>query len=246
MHPMGSRDSWIDLDELSALGHQLMGEAKTPLGEPSNAAAGEGGLPAEMIDRWRRQLVEIRGRAEKSGLLGDGSGPEVTSEVLPEVFVPPVEGTLMLRMRAFESWLDAEVRPRIRFGADDLGFPILGPEGEPALVAIALSLCHSWHTSGSRTMGSPSAVASRVLDDLTVLTIFPQVEGETFRFVAVVTGNPLAADAAARISAAFRAALGGEGISPLEKELPSPGDAWGKESAESGGATHSGSAGEVL
>lgn len=205
---MGSRDSWIDTEELAALGRQILGDPQDPAVASPGAATGEGVLPEAMIGRWQRQLADIRARAERSGLVGEGSPLTAPAAPVLEIFAPPSDGSIVTRMRAFEGWLDAEVRPRARFGCDDLGFPLLRAEGDPALVAVALSLCRSWHATGGKAMGAPSAVASSALDDHAILSVFPLVEGETFRFIAIVTDHPVGSEAAATISAAFRAAMG--------------------------------------
>jgi hypothetical protein len=206
---MGSRDSWIDTDELSSLGRQLLGEPGGAAPHLPENEADDGNPPADLIGRWKRQLADIRVRAEKSGLLGELVAAQAppANETVPAAFVPPVDGTLVARMRAFERWLAEAVRPQASFGADDLGFPILGAEGDPPLVATALSLCRSWHATGSKAMGAPSAMASRALEGRGILSVFPLIEGETFRFVALVTSQAFGSEAAARISSAFRAAM---------------------------------------
>ncbi len=206
---MGSRDSWIDTDELSELGRRLLDNPGRDSPPASGGELEEGNPPEEMIGRWKRQLADIRSRAEKSGLLGDGAAPPapLRSEAVPAVFVPPAGGTLVVRMRAFEGWLADAVRPLAYFGADDLGFPILGPAGDPALVATALSLCRSWHATGSKIMGAPSAMASRAIEGHGILSVLPLIEGDSFRFVGLVTSLALGSEAVARISSAFRAAM---------------------------------------
>lgn len=208
---MEPHDSWIDTDELAALGRQLLGKAGSLPESVSGAETDGGDPPRELVGRWKQQLAEIRARAERSGLVGEGKaagGMEGPVESVPEAFVPPVDAPLVARMRAFDDWLAVSVRPRSRFGADELGFPILGSEGDPARVATALSLCRAWFASARKGMSAPSAMASRVLEDRGILSVFPLVEGETFRFVALVTERPLGSEAAGRISAAFRVAMG--------------------------------------
>jgi len=209
---MGSRDSWIDADELSALGQQLLGTPGGRLPAPVGGEVDGGSPPDAMLGRWKRQLAEIRTRAERSGLVGEAKpcGDARETGAVPEDFVPPPDRSLVVRMRAFEGWLAAAVGPRAAVGADDLGFPLFGAEGDPALVAAALSVCRSWHASGSKAMAAPSAMACSVLQDYGILSVFPLVEGEGFRFVAVVTGKPLGGETAGRVSSAFRAAMGGD------------------------------------
>jgi hypothetical protein len=167
---MGSRDSWIDPDEVSGLAGEIFPHAKrqrrdtekyvpVSLVDDDDVAdlgrgLADGSEDAGTAQRIGERLRAIRKRADRSGLL-IGSDVKTASELdsethaefgEPPAFVLPA-GRLVEQVAALASWLrEAEGFDQV-FLLDELGDELVPGEVPAGLRSGAVRLAQSWERS---------------------------------------------------------------------------------------------------